>query len=389
MFLIDKYKKYSEGVEYHKEIIDRLLNSPDKRKEHYINTDELKKKDNIDDFISYVNNEVSNDNSYTNFPHILLYGPPGTGKGNLVNMLLERIYDKSVHQIKEVKYTVLGYGNTKTKVDIRQSNYHIIIEPNNNGFDKYLIQEIVQEYARRQMLNIFKTKKKFKVVLIDCVDNLSYYAQASLRRTMEKYVNNCKFILINHQLSKVIEPIRSRCLCVRVSLPKTETVFESLFKIANKEKLNLSLKEYNSIVKNSDNQIGKAIWLLQLHQFKIKHHVFWTDYIDKIINIIFEINSKMSKTKYYNNMMKVRNLLYTIFITNINTQVIIKELMNRLLLKVKSLDLKSKIIEISSAYECRLTLGKRHIIHLEAYVNTIIYILNININKKKSKKLIK
>ena len=77
--------------------------------------------------------------------------------------MLENIYDKSVHQIKEVKYTILGYGNTKTKVDIRQSNYHIIIEPNNNGFDKYLIQEIVQEYARRQMLNIFKTKKNLKL----------------------------------------------------------------------------------------------------------------------------------------------------------------------------------------------------------------------------------
>ena len=381
MFLIDKYKKYSEGVQYHKEIIDRLLNSPDKRQEHIVNTKELTKQNNIDDFINFVNSETSNDNSYTNFPHILLYGPPGTGKGNLVNMLLENIYDKSVHQIKEVKYTILGYGNTKTKVDIRQSNYHIIIEPNNNGFDKYLIQEIVQEYARRQMLNIFKTKKKFKIVLIDCVDNLSYYAQASLRRTMEKYVNNCKFILINHQLSKVIEPIRSRCLCIRVPLPSTETVFESLFKIASKEKINLSLKEYNNIIKNSDNQIGKAIWLLQLHVLKIPYHVYWTDYLDKIINIIFEVDLKMSKTKYFNNMMKIRNLLYTIFITNIDTQLIIKELMNKLLMKVDSLDLKSKIIEVSSSYEFRLNLGKRHIIHLEAYINTIIYVLNIKNNK--------
>ena len=76
-------------------------------------------------------------------------------------MLLE-IYDESVHNIKEVKYTIVGYGNSKTKVDIKQSNYHIIVEPNNNGFDKYLIQEIVQEYARRQMLNIFKTKENLK-----------------------------------------------------------------------------------------------------------------------------------------------------------------------------------------------------------------------------------
>ena len=51
--------------------------------------------------------------------------------------------------------------------------------------------------------------------------------------------------------------------------------------------------------------------------------------------------------------------------------------MNKLLLKVDSLDIKSKIIEVSSAYEYRLTMGKRHIIHLEAYVNTIIYVLNI------------
>ena len=146
-----------------------------------------------------------------------MYGPPGGGKGHLVNMLLEKIYDKSVNNIKEVEYTVVGYGNSKTKVDIKQSNYHIIVEPNNNGFDKYLIQEIVKEYARRQMLNIFRTKKKFKVVLVDTVDNLSYYAQASLRRTMEKYVNNCKFILLSHQLSNVIEPLRSRCLCIRIS----------------------------------------------------------------------------------------------------------------------------------------------------------------------------
>ena len=55
--------------------------------------------------------------------------------------------------------------------------------------------------------------------------------------------------------------------------------------------------------------------------------------------------------------------------------------MNKLLLKVESLDIKSKIVEVSSAYEFRLTLGKRHIIHLEAYINTIIYILNIKTNK--------
>jgi replication factor C subunit 3/5 len=378
MFLIDEYKKHSGGASYHKEIIDRLLNSNDKKKEYYTDLKKLKKITDINNFVNEINENNSNNKSYNNFPHILLYGPEGAGKNHLVNMLLERIYDKSVHTIKEVKYTVVGYGNSKTKVDIKQSNYHIIVEPNNNGFDKYLIQEIVQEYARRQMLNIFKTKKQFKIVLVDCVDNLSYYAQASLRRTMEKYVNNCKFILLSNQLSNVIEPLRSRCLCIRVPLPSNETIFEAIFNITNNKKMNLPLKKYNEIVEKSDNHIDKAIWLLQLHTMKINYKIYWHDYLENIIKIILSINKKMKKNIYFTSILKIRHLLYTIFITNIDTQTIIREIMNKIILNIDCIDLKAKIINATSDFEFRLSSGKRHIIHLEAYVHNVIHTLVTN-----------
>ncbi|VVU94849.1 DNA polymerase III, delta subunit [seawater metagenome] len=377
MFLIDEYKKNSEGALYHKEIINRLLNSPDKKKEHFINTELLKQIKDIDEFVNKIKDESSNNKSYSNFPHLLLYGPPGSGKGHLVNMLLEKIYDKSVNNIKEVQYTVVGYGNSKTKVDIKQSNYHIIVEPNNNGFDKYLIQEIVQEYARRQMLNIFRTKKNFKIVLVDTVDNLSYYAQASLRRTMEKYVNNCKFILLSHQLSNVIEPLRSRCLCIRIPLANEETIFQALFNVTIQQKINLSLKQYNNIINKADNHIEKAIWLLQLHTMSIPYIVNWHVYMDKIIDIILKINLKMKKRPYLENLAKIRNLLYNIFITNIEPQTIIREIMNRIVAKINSIELKAKIIESTSEFEFRLSSGKRHVLHLEAYVHSIVYLLNI------------
>ena len=45
--------------------------------------------------------------------------------------------------------------------------------------------------------------------------------------------------------------------------------------------------------------------------------------------------------------------------------------------EIKSINLKAEIINATSEYEFRLSSGKRHIIHLEAYVNTIIYVLNI------------
>ena len=118
-------------------------------------------------------------------------------------------YSKKAIELQDVEYTISGYSNTKTKVFIKQSKYHIVIEPNNNGFDKYLIQDIIQDYARSQILNICKKMKLFKIVVIDKIDNLNYYAQASLRRTMEKYANTCKFIFISNQLSKIIEPLKN------------------------------------------------------------------------------------------------------------------------------------------------------------------------------------
>ena len=174
--------------------------------------------------------------------------------------MLQRIYGKKAVELKNVCYTISGYGNTKTKVTIKQSKYHIVIEPNSNGFDRYLIQEIIQDYAKTQLLNILKYQRKFKVVVINKIDSLSYYAQASLRRTMEKYSNTCKFIFICDQLSRVNEPIRSRCLLVRVPLPKDHKIFEVMLRICLKEKINIDSKDMFSIINKSDGCVKKAIW---------------------------------------------------------------------------------------------------------------------------------
>lgn len=62
------------------------------------------------------------------------------------------------------------------------------------------------------------------MVIINEADSLTRDAQAALRRTMEKYMTNMRLIMCANSTSKIIAPIRSRCLLVRVSAPSDEEV---------------------------------------------------------------------------------------------------------------------------------------------------------------------
>ena len=102
-------------------------------------------------------------------PHIIFYGNRGSGKKTLINLFLEQIFDKSVYNLDDSKYNVISSGNIENEVIVKQSDHHIIIEPGNNNFDRYLIQDIVKEYARRYPLCIFESSREFKMVQINNV----------------------------------------------------------------------------------------------------------------------------------------------------------------------------------------------------------------------------
>ena len=374
MFLVDKYYNDSNYITCHKTIINNIINSFNSHNEIYANVDSIINLPN-DKFKEIIDDLKYGVYKYSNFQHLIIYGHNGSSKEYIINNLLEQIYGKAGIELKEVEYIVSGYSNTKTKIIIKQSKNHIIIEPNSNGFDKYLIQEIIQDYAKSELLNILKNKKLFKVVIINKIDNLSYYAQASLRRTMEKYSDTCKFILISDQLSKIIEPLRSRCLLIRIPLPSNIQILETLLFICENEQIDISFKQLNNIIVKSDNKVNNAIWLLEMSIYNISYKN-WDLIID---NIIILINTKIKNNNMlYNIIKKIREQFYILFITNIPTQTIIRNIMIKLIKKNNDIQLKYNIIDITSIFEQRLNQGTRHIIHMEAY---IIQLINLFSNK--------
>ena len=374
MFLVDKYFNDSNQYVWHHSIIEKILDSFDTHNEVYQQIDSVMKKPD-DDFEKIITNLERGIWKFANFQHLVIYGRPGSGKDFLVNKLLEKIYGKKNIELNDVEYLINGYGNSKTKVNIKQSKFHIVIEPNSNGFDKYLIQEIIQNYAKTELLNILKHKRLFKIVVINKIDNLSNTAQASLRRTMENYADTCKFIFICDQLSKMIEPLRSRCIEIRVPLPNNIQIINTLLHISQMEKIDLSEDDLVYILRNCNQKIHNAIWLLELKKNGCIYENKKDDNINKIVEMIINKKNYNAK-KIYGVLKKCREIFYILSITNIATNEIISEIMRKLIACFNDIHIKSHIIEITSIFELRKSQGTRHIECFEAYLIRLIYLFS-------------
>ena len=192
---------------------------------------------------------------------------------------------------------------------------------------------------------------------------------------MEKYSDKCKFIFICDQLSKMIEPLRSRCIEIRVPLPNNIQIINTLLHISKIENINLSSNDLSEILFNCNQKIYNAIWLLE---FK-KYGCIFDNSKDKILDKIVEMitNNKNYNNKGLLNVIRTsRELFYKLSITNIQTNEIISEIMRKLILCFDDINIKSHIIEITSIFELRKSQGTRHIECIEAYLIRLIYLFS-------------
>merc|ERR1712072_1612159 len=108
----------------------------------------------------------------------------------------------------------------------------------------------------------------FKVVVIDEAGTLTGQAQAALRRTMERYMKTCRIILLCDSASKIIPPLRSRCLAVRVGAPSNEEVQRVLQKVGRQESLEVHPELALRIANKADRDMRRASSSLNLSMRK-------------------------------------------------------------------------------------------------------------------------
>ena len=169
-----------------------------------------------------------------NVPHCIFAGPPGTGKTTAGLCLARDLYGAAYREhIMELNAS-----------DERGIN---------------VVRETVKTFARVRSIG----EIPFKIMVLDEADNMTSDAQQALRRTMERYTETCRFILIANYSGKIIEPIQSRCAPFRFTYLPREEQDRHLKLIAEKEKLNLLDDGLDAIFEVCGGDLRKAINTLQ------------------------------------------------------------------------------------------------------------------------------
>jgi len=169
-----------------------------------------------------------------NTPHCIFAGPPGTGKTTAALCLAHDLY---------------GEGYREHLMELNASDERGI----------KMVRETVKTFARARSIG----EVPFKILILDEADNMTSDAQQALRRTMERYTETCRFILIANYSGKIIEPIQSRCAPFRFTYLPREEQDRFLLRIAKNEKVQVGRDGLDAIFEICGGDLRRAVNSLQ------------------------------------------------------------------------------------------------------------------------------
>ncbi|PHH75908.1 hypothetical protein CDD82_4223 [Ophiocordyceps australis] len=181
----------------------------------------------------------------SNLPHMLFYGPPGTGKTSTILALAKELYGPEM-----IKSRVLELNASDER-----------------GIS--IVREKVKNFARMQLTNPPPSSKSrypcppFKIIILDEADSMTQDAQSALRRTMETYSKITRFCLICNYVTRIIDPLASRCSKFRFKSLDQSNAKKRLEDISHTEGVQLAEGAIDTLVKCSEGDLRKAITFLQ------------------------------------------------------------------------------------------------------------------------------
>ncbi|GAD52170.1 replication factor C small subunit [Halarchaeum acidiphilum MH1-52-1] len=182
-----------------------------------------------EDVVSRLESYVAEDD----LPNLLFAGPAGTGKTTAATAIARELYG-----------------------DDWRENFLELNASDERGID--VVRDRIKNFARASFGGY-----DYRVIFLDEADALTSDAQSALRRTMEQFSNNVRFILSCNYSSQIIDPIQSRCAVFRFAGLKGEAVAERIRTVAEAEGVDYTEDGVDALVYAADGDMRRAINALQ------------------------------------------------------------------------------------------------------------------------------
>jgi replication factor C subunit 2/4 len=286
-----------------------------------------------------------------NIPHLIFHGPSGCGKTSTILALAQEIFKENyLERIIELNAS-----------DERGIN---------------IIRDKIKKNAK-QSVNTNQESPPWKIIILDEADTMTIDSQFALRKIIDEYSKLTRFCIICNYNNKIIEPIISRCSSFRFNSINNNYIFNKLKYIMSEEKLNLSDVILNKIINISNNDLRKAINLLQKCNNTHNHKNKTIKYIlNELSGYISNIDT-IIKYAFNKDIYNCEKLINKFFRNGYSLIIQIKPIHNYIINMDLSCKKKANIIDIIIDIEQKLITGCDEYI---LFMKLIYFIMNIENN---------
>jgi len=207
-------------------------------------------------------------------------------------------------------YGVAGVGKTAAAISLANG----ILEDNrkNNFFEINASDDRKLETVRNRIKEIASTKRigdvPFKIILLDEMDGMTKDAQNALKRIMERYSDNCRFIITCNDRHKIINPLMSRCANYNFKRLNNKDMKYIMSEILSKENINThSEEELDKFIIYLQGDLRRGLNELQASSASKRTLQYQ---IDMNMKPYSEIIQMINENKYENALEKVHKLIY-------------------------------------------------------------------------------
>lgn len=281
-------------------------------------------------------------------PNIILYGINNNNKLELLKKIINSDNFKNVSQ---------------DKISWDTNNIYNIFNVKNINKECVKYFNIIKLLINHK--NYYNTQS-YKFIILNNYNHVNSIIQNKLRVIIEKYYITTRFIFLTENISSIIDPIKSRCLLLRIP------------SLLNSEKRNISREYIRNLEYEKKSIIYDKIYTLN----EIKNIKLFSEYnnglflnyktiYEIIYNDLDKISNKININK--GDINKIKEISYNI--EKYNLYDIHVELCKLYINDYKYTNkIKGRIIKLLSEYDYKYKRGYRKLIYIESLLINLLYL---------------